>query len=113
MGLDRGAHQAVSGVGHERHSRIGDQCSRSALLEAHHQFAGALHFVVLVVTDGRRADVIVLQQLLRLPRVFAGNPRDFLEDTHGPERNVFQIADGGCHYEKSRGHSASIIDRGN
>jgi len=57
--------QGSSGIAHERH--------RFSPLERGENFRAAPAFIVLVVAHQRLADLEVLQELLRLPRVFACN----------------------------------------
>lgn len=57
---------------------------------------GATGLIVIVITDERLADLIMLQQLLGLACIFAGYLRDFFaENSQGAEGNVLQVADGG------------------
>jgi hypothetical protein len=44
---------------------------------------------VLVVTDGRGGDAKVIEQLLRLARIFARNAVYFLQDPQRTECDVF------------------------
>src|SRR5258708_10931885 len=85
--------QAVAGVGNERHSRVAHQRGPRALLQPDDQFRRAGHFVVLVVADERFVNVVVIQELQRVARIFAGDLIDFLQDAHRPQRDVFEIAD--------------------
>ncbi len=61
------------GIGNTRHSRIGDQRDFFARREALHQLGGAHRFVVLVITDERLLDFVMLQQDSGMPRVFRGD----------------------------------------
>ena len=91
---DRKRDQAVSGIGNSGHARVGDQRDTRALLHFLHQFGGLRHLVVLVIAGGAGRDGVVIEQLLRLARVFAGDDVDFLQNAQGAQRDVFEIADG-------------------
>jgi hypothetical protein len=65
------------------------------LLEGDEEFGGARHFVVLVVADERLANFVVVEEFLRVARVFAGDLVDFFEDAQGAEGDVLEIANGG------------------
>ena len=58
------------------------------------QFGCARHFVVLVIADERFANFVVVEELLRVARIFAGDLVDFFEDAQRAQGHVFQIADG-------------------
>ena len=57
----------------------------------------ALLLVVFVVADGRPLDAVVIEELARLPRVFAGNQVGLFKNADGAVGHVFQIADGSGH----------------
>ncbi len=64
-------------------------------LECCDQFGGAGVLVVLVAAYGGGCDLEVVEQLLRLARVFAGDAVGALEDVEGAQGDVAQVADGG------------------
>src|SRR5262249_15453568 len=49
--------------------------------------------IVLVVADRRFVDLEMVEQLARLPRIFAGDHRGFAKHAHGAIGDVFQVAD--------------------
>lgn len=53
-----------------------------------------LPLVVLVATEGRGADGKVLQQLAGVAGVLCKDEVHALQDAHGPEAHVLQVADG-------------------
>jgi hypothetical protein len=72
--------EAVAGVRNERHSRVAHQRDLRALLQRHHQFRRARHFIVFVVADQRLMNVVVREKLLRMARILARDLVDFLKD---------------------------------
>ena len=101
-GSNRGAHQFQSWVGKGGHAGIGDHSHTAALLQQGHQFLGAGLFIVFVIADRGGINVEVVEQLLRLAGVFAGNAIDAPEHTQRPQGNVFKIADRGGYEVKPR-----------
>ena len=57
---------------------------------------------MLVIADGAGGDAVVVEQLLGLPRIFAGDHIYFLQDSHSPQSDVLQIADGRAHQVERR-----------
>ncbi len=53
-----------------------------------------VRFVVLVIADGRGADVEMVQQLLRVAGVFAGDELGCAEDMERAQGDVVEVADG-------------------
>ena len=109
MVSDRQGDQAEARVGDPRHAGVGHQGHARPALEIEHQLGGAGQFIVFVIADRARRDAVMVQQLLRLPGIFAGNLVGFLEHPHRPQRNVFQVADGRAHQVKSRRQRAFRI----
>ena len=62
--------------------------------------------------DGARRDAVVIEQLLRLPGIFAGDLVHFLEHAQGTQRDVFQIADGRGHKVKGGTRGMGRLLRG-
>ena len=85
--------EAMSGVRHERHSGVGHQRRAGALLELDNQLRGTGDFVVLVIADQAFPNVVMIQELLCLSRVFAGDEVHFLENPEGTQSDVFEVAD--------------------
>jgi len=50
--------------------------------------------VVFMATDGRRLNLEVVEQLLRLPRVFAGDSIHAAQHIESTQSDVAKIADG-------------------
>ncbi len=85
-----GAHDAVSGVGDQGRAGVAHQSHGLAALQSLNQLDRAGGFVVLVITEERLANLIVLKQFLCLPGIFACDNFDFLaQDTQSPKSNVF------------------------
>ena len=61
--------------------------------ELDHQFRRARQFIVRVIADQFLVNAVVLQQFLRLPRIFAGDQVRFLQHAKRPQRNIFEVAD--------------------
>jgi len=86
--------QTMSRIGDERHAGVADESDFCALFERNKEFGRTRHFVVFVVADEGLANFVVVEEFLRVARVFAGNLIDFFEDAEGAEGDVFEIADG-------------------
>ena len=89
----RRAHQVQSRIREGRRTRIADHCDPASLLQEGYQLQRSRLLVVLVVADGRGGDGKVIQQLLRLAGVLAGNAVDFLQHPERTKSDVFKIAD--------------------
>ncbi len=87
------AHQAVAGIRQAGHSRIGHhghvQSARHALAE----FGGARCFVVLVKTDERLLDLVMLQQHARVAGVLGGDEIGRPKRLEGAQGDVAQVSD--------------------
>ncbi len=59
-------------------------------------------FVVLVITRRASGDSEMIQQLLGLTRVFAGDQVGFFQNAQSAQSDVFQIPDGSCNQVESR-----------
>ena len=68
-----------------------------AAFHGQHQFGGARQFIVLVIADERLMNFEMIEQLQGVPRIFAGDLVDFLQNAQRAQRDVFQIADGRGH----------------
>ena len=93
MVADGEGNQPKSGIGNGGHPGVGDERDAGSAFEIDNEFGGARHLVVLVVAHSFRFDDVVVQQLLSLACVFAGNDVDFFEDAERAERDVFESAD--------------------
>ena len=87
------SHQPVSGIGHDGSTRVADQRHLRAFLELNHQFRRARQFIVGVIADQLLVNRVVLQQLLRLPRILARDQVRFLQHAQRPQRNILEVAD--------------------
>ena len=63
--------EPMSRIGNQRHARVADESDLCALFERDEQLRRARQLVMLVVADEGLADLVVVQQLLRVARVFA------------------------------------------
>ena len=66
------------------------------------QFSRARRFIVFVIADRTSLDPVVVQQLLRLPCVFARDQVGLLQDANRAQRDVLEVADGRCDEIKRR-----------
>ena len=87
------SHQPVPGIGHDGSARVADQSDLRAFLELNHKFRRARQFIVRVIADQLLVNRVVLQQFLRLPRVFARDQVRFLQHAQRPQRNILEVAD--------------------
>jgi hypothetical protein len=111
-GVDGSAHQPVPGVGNQRHAGVGDQRDHGAGDQAGSEFFGALRLIVVVIAHGGLVDMVVIQQLARLPRVFARNQIGFTQHADGAIGDVLKVPDGRSHYIEQTGHLLSIRGMG-
>src|SRR5664280_2335772 len=86
--------ETKSRVGNTGHAGVTHQSDIFSLLQLHDQFGGARKFVVLVIAGGRRVDAVMIEELLRLTGVFAGDQLDFFQGADGAKSDVFQVSDG-------------------
>lgn len=89
--------QAMSWIGDERHSGVADERYFCALFEGDEQLWGAREFVVFMVADEGFADFVMVEEFLRVARVFAGNLIDFFKDAQRAEGEILEIANRGAH----------------
>ncbi len=61
-----------------------------------------------VIADGRGFDFEVIQELLGLARVFAGDAVGLAQDAEGAEGDVFEIADGSGDQVETRGEGLVV-----
>jgi len=101
-GRARIAHEHEAGVRDPRRAGVGHQRYARTLLHFFHQFRGTRHLVMLVITGCPGRDAVVIQQFLRLPRIFTGDHVDFFEHAYGTQSDVLQIADRGGDKKKRR-----------
>src|ERR1700733_1456650 len=65
---------------------------------------------MFVITSGATGDAVVIEQLLRLARVFASDHVGLLEHAQSSQGNVFQIANRSGHQIEPRCKRAARID---
>src|SRR3984957_20132136 len=104
--LNRQRDQAISWIGNSGHARVRDQRDARALLYRLYQFRRLRRLIVFVIARRPRGDRKVIEQLLRLPRIFAGDQVNFFQYAQRPQRNVFEVPDRRSD-EIQRGFSAS------
>ena len=107
-GTDGGGGDLATGIGDAGRARVADDGDARVRPERGGQLDGAAHLVVLVVADGRRADVEVVEQLLRLARVLTGDAVDRAQDAEGAQGDVLQIADGRSDEVEARSEGLAI-----
>ncbi len=83
-----------AGVGDAGSARVRNDGDARAGFEFGDELLGAAGFVEEVVADGGRAEVEVVEQLLGLARVFAGDAVCLAQDAQGTQGDVFEVADG-------------------
>ena len=88
---------------------VADDGDARARLERGGKLDGAGGLIVLVVADGGRADTEVVEQLLRLARVLAGDAVDRAQDAQGAQGDVLQIADGRGDEVEARSEGLAIL----
>ena len=76
---------------------------RPPALSASIKFSRALVLVVLVAAYGGSGDLKMVEQLLRLAGVFAGDAVHASQHVQGAQGNVAQVADGSGHEIEARG----------
>src|SRR3984957_6894938 len=91
--LNRQRDQAISWIGNSRHARVRDQRDARALLYRFYWFRRLPRLMVFVIARRPRGDRKMVEQLLRLPRIFAGDQVNFFQYAQRPQRNVFEIPD--------------------
>ena len=75
---------------------IGNERDRLALLELHDQLGGPCQLIVLVIAGGALFDCVMIEQLLGLAGVLAGDEADLFQNAQGSKGNVFEVADWGA-----------------
>ena len=88
-----GIDQACAGIRNTGHSGIGDDCYPLPSCEPLDQLLCALGFVVLVETDERNGDAMVVEQASRMAGVFAGNDVRSGEFRESTLRNISEVPD--------------------
>ena len=86
--------EAMTGVTDQGHARIADESDGRAVFHGQDEFGGAGELVVFVIADQGLVNVVVIQKLQGVARIFAGDVVHLLEDAEGAEGDVLQVADG-------------------
>src|SRR6185437_2747527 len=94
-GGDSGGGDLRARVGDSGCSSVGHNGDARTALESCDQFFGAGSFIVLVVADGRRFDLEMVEEFLRLAGVLTGDAVCGAQHPQRPQGDVFKIADGG------------------
>ena len=81
------------GIGDERHPRIRDERDALSRLEPRQELRDARRFVVLVVGEQRRGDLVPLEQAARMARVLREHDVGGAELVEDAQRDVVEIAD--------------------
>ena len=77
------------------------------MLEQFAELLGAFTLVVFVIADRAAANAEMIQELLRVTRVFASDQINFAEHAQRALRDVFQVANRRCDNEERAGHAAA------
>src|SRR6185312_15506338 len=93
-GGDGGRGDLGARIGDAGRAGVGDDGNARAGFQFRDELLGASSFVVLVVADGGRRDLEMVEELLRLAGVLAGDAVAGAQHTQGAQRYVFEIADG-------------------
>ena len=104
----RKRHQPIAGVAYTRHAGVAHHGDVVAAFEMHDQLSRAGKLIVLVIADGGLLDAVVVQQLHRLPGIFAGDEVHVLQGPQCAQRDVFQIADR-CADEVKRAGGNNVV----
>ena len=82
----------MAGIGDNRRSCIAYQDNLRALLQSLKQFVRSGGFVVLVIAEHRLANTVIIQELYRVPRVFACDQVCLAQKADCSRRDIFQIS---------------------
>ena len=82
--------EPASGIADARHSGVGDHGDAPAGLERLDQLGGTLVLVVLVAAHGGGGDLEVVEQLLRLAGVLAGDAVHAAEHVQGVVKGYYK-----------------------
>lgn len=95
-GFDGFADEQKTGIGDAGHSGVGHKGDFFAGADAANEFGSASVFVEDVVAFEARGDFKFRAEDPGAPCVFAENGVGFFQNAQGAERDILQIADGGC-----------------
>ncbi len=101
--------QTISWIADARHTGITHDRDVLSVFEVNNEFGSPLQFVVFVIADGSLLNAVVVQQLLSLAGVLAGNQVDFLQRAQGSQSNVFKISNGGSNQEENPGAVGTFV----
>ena len=76
-------HQTVTWIADTRHAGIAHDGNIITIFQVHNQLWCPFQLVVLVIADGTLLNPVMIQQLLRLAGVLAGNEIDLFQRTQG------------------------------
>src|SRR5579862_6984242 len=89
--------EAEARIRDARGASIADQGNALSLLELHDELGGFRELVMFVVAGGVRLDAVMIEQLLCLPSILAGDELHFLQRANGAKAEVFEVADRRTH----------------
>jgi hypothetical protein len=92
-GFDGGLHQLEPRVGDEGGSRVAHQGHRIAMFHGFDKPGPHGFGVVIVIGDERPRDAVGRQQLSGHAGVLAGHPVDLLQEGHGAQGDICEVAD--------------------
>ena len=82
----------MTGIGDNRRSCIAYQYNLRALLQSLEQLISSGGLVVLVIAERRLANTVMIQELCRVPRVFACDQVCLAQEAECSRRDIFQIS---------------------
>src|SRR4029450_11243435 len=92
---DRRLDQFKARIGDTGRSGVRDESDTRACLETDYQLGHPRSGVMSVEADGSRRNRVVIQQPGCSPRVLDGDDVNLAQNAKRPERDVFEISDGG------------------
>ena len=105
-----GTHETISRIGDRRRARIGDQRDRRAAAHPLDQFRHAPLFVVLVITDGWRSNLVRSEHAPCATRVFACDQFDISKRLDRARRQITRISERRCNDVKHGAAARLFID---
>ena len=82
----------MAGIRDNRCSCVAYQDNLRALLQSLEQLVSSGGFVVLVIAECRLANIVMIQELYRVPRVFACDQVCLAQKAECSRRDIFQIS---------------------
>ena len=88
-------HQFLSRIGYTRRTGIRYQSNVCPGLNLIDQFHGLIHFIIFMIAGHGGLYPVMVQQFYAVPGILSGYQIHRLQGIQHPERDIFQIADGG------------------